>query len=440
MVSARLTLAETLARFAAEASPDAAARTAGRRTLVNTVAVAVGGSRSEATELALRVARELGPAPEAQVVGRADRLATRWAAFVNGVSAHVDDFDDTHFETIVHPGAAVVPAALASAETGGTSSADLVDAVVVGVEIALRLGLTVYPAAFDKGWHMSGIVGPIGAAAAAGRALGLDRSSMRYALSRAAVQGAGTQEALGTMTKSFHLGKAAANGLEAAVEAKTGLTGPPEALDGFPRLFSGDAALPERAVRDLGTVWEIERNAFKPYSCGVVSHAAIDGAIQLRREGCDWRAVARVEVRTNPVVLDVMGVREPDAELPAKFSVYHCVAVGLRDGAAGPPQFADRVVRDPELVALRHSVEVTLDPTCRVDESTMTAILRDGSIRSAHIEHARSSAAAPLSDEDLREKAHTAADGVLGREAVDRLVGALFSDTAPSELAALTVP
>jgi 2-methylcitrate dehydratase PrpD len=438
----------TLAGFALGPvpAPESAPIDAARRTLLNAVAVAAGGAGSAPSTLALGLARKSAPVRTATVIGHPDVCEARAAVAVNGVSAHVEDFDDTHMATIVHPGASVVMAALAAAELQGAHGVDLLEAIVVGVEVALRLGLAVHPAAFDSGWHMSSVVGAAGSAAAAGRLLALDPPAMANGLVAGLAQAAGTQEALGTMTKPLHLGRAAANGLEAALLARAGLDGPAEGIEGaggLVRMFAGEASRLDAVVDGLWEVWEVEKNSFKPYACGVVSHAAIDAGVRARQQGCDWRGIRRVRARTNPVVLDVMGVKAPSDELQAKFSVYHCVAVALRYGGAAPAQFRDPVVVDPELVALRGRIEVVLDPACAVEETELEVEMSDGTSFTSHVRDALGTPNAPLSTSDLREKARLTAGERLGLEQVDALVDALLTvDRADSISAclALTIP
>jgi 2-methylcitrate dehydratase PrpD len=389
---------------------------AGERTVANALPLAVGGAALEATRIALETVAELGNAPEATVLGTDRRLSAQWAAFVNGVGVHVEDFDDTHLATVIHPGAPVVPAALAVAERVDSTGLELLEAVLVGVEVALRVGVGVSPSHFDRGWHLTATTGHFGAAAAAGRLVGLDATAMANALGIVATQAAGTQAALGTMTKPFHPGKAAANGVEAALLAAAGFTGPIDGIEGrrgFAEVTSADPDL-EVMLAGLGETWHLTANAFKPYACGIVSHAAIDAAIALRDAIPDPSAVEAIEVQVNPVVLDVMGVKEPRDGLQSKFSVYHCVAVGLIDGAAGPAQYSDARAVDPATRRLRDVVAVRLDPAIARDETRIVAHTSDGATHGRHIEHATGSAARPMSDEELGAKARLVAGATLG--------------------------
>ncbi|MBO0892460.1 MAG: MmgE/PrpD family protein [Acidothermales bacterium] len=414
-------------------------RRAAVRTVTNAVSLAVGSSRSPACEIALETLEKLGHAGDVSLLGREERLGLTSAPLVTGVAIHVEDFDDAHLTTVVHPAAPVVPAALAVAEYVGASGADLVDAVTVGVEVSLRVGLGLGKGHFDRGWHVTGTAGHLGAAAAAGRLLGLDVARMVVALGVASTEAAGLQEAFGTMTKSFHAGKAAADGVEAALLAKHGFTGPVAPIEGRRGLaaVAGGGFDPDQIVTRLGERWEIDANAIKPYACGIVSHAAIDAAIALRGDCPEPDRIASVELRVNPVVLDVMGVSDPQDGLAAKFSVYHCFAVGLLDGSAGPPQYTTDRARADDVVALRRKVHVRLDPAVRRDEAWARVVDVTGDVHERHVGHATGSIERPMSDAALRAKCVGVALPVLG-DGTAAFVDAAFDVDGLPSVAALT--
>jgi 2-methylcitrate dehydratase PrpD len=409
----------TLAAFAADLTweqlPEPV-RAAARRTVANVVGLAVGASRHDAVEAALRALGDLGVRGGASLLGRSDTTGPTWAPLVHGIAMHVEDFDDTHLRTVLHPGAPVVAAALTAAELTGADGRALLTAVVAGVEVASKVGNALCPSHFDLGWHVTGTMGHLGAAAAAGHLLGLPPAQLHAALAVAATQAAGHTEQLGTTTKSLHPGRAAANGLEAALLARSGLTGPAAPVEG-PR---GLAALMapvvdlDEAVRGLGEVWEVEDNAFKPYACGIVSHPVIDAGVELREHGVTAADVVSVEVVVRPVVLEVMGVEEPADGLASKFSVFHCFAVGLLDGAAGPAQYSDDRARDPEVVALRRRVRAVLDPDMPKDACRAVVRLADGREIVLHVQHATGSVDRPMTDEQLHRKFSLVVEPVLG--------------------------
>lgn len=381
------------------------ARVAARRTVANVVGLSVGAAYSPAAEAVLAAAADLGQHGSARVLGRAEQLTPPWAALVNGLTAHVEDFDDTYLSCILHPGAPIVPAALAAAELIGADGATLMAGVVAGIEVASRLGDALWPSHFDRGWHVTATTGPIGAACAAARVLGLDAQRTAAAIAIAATQAAGHTEQLGSMTKAFQVGRAAATGIEAALLAEQGFTGPVEPLAGRRGMAALMAAEADWSpMDDLGSRWLVESNALKPYSCGIVSHPVIDAGKYLRADGIDPAQLDTVALEVHPRVLDVMGVTEPEDGLQSKFSVYHCFAVGLVRGAGGPPEFSDECALDPQIQQVRNRVTVTLDPTLAADSCRMTATLTGGEKVSHTVEHATGSVSAPMTDEQLQDK------------------------------------
>jgi 2-methylcitrate dehydratase PrpD len=387
------------------------ARLSARRTAANVIGLSVGAAHAPAADAVLAAAADLGQHGSAQVLGRAELLTAPWAALVNGLTAHVEDFDDTYLSCILHPGAPIVPAALAAAELAGADGATLMAGVVAGIEVSSRLGDCLWPTHFDRGWHVTATTGPIGAACAAARVLALDAQRTAAAIAVAATQAAGHTEQLGSMTKSFQVGRAAATGVEAALLAEQGFTGPVEPLAGR----RGMAALMAAEVdwtpmEDLGSRWLVEHNALKPYSCGIVSHPVIDAGKHLRADGIDPAQLKSVVLEVHPRVLDVMGVVEPETGLQSKFSVYHCFAVGLVRGAGGPSEFGDECAVDPQIQRVRKVVTVTLDPNLAADSGRMTVTMADGREMRYTVEHATGSMSAPMTDEQLQDKVTRLAD------------------------------
>src|SRR3954447_14829576 len=240
------------------------------------------------------------------------------APFLNGVSSHIFDFDDTHLKTVIHPAGPVASAILALAERQPVSGRDFLNAIVLGIETELRIGNAVYPNHYDVGWHITGTAGVFGAAAAAGRLMGLDEQQMVWALGLAASQPVGLRESFGSMNKSFNPGRAAANGLFAAILAGKGFTssdGMIEAKRGWANTISTKQDYAE-ILDGLGTRYEADLNTYKPFACGIVLHPAIDAAVQLRNEnGLKADQIERVELRVHPLVLELTGKKTPQVGL-----------------------------------------------------------------------------------------------------------------------------
>ena len=413
-----------LAAFACTAEPqDAQVRKAGRQALANSLALMAGACDHPAASRARGALAVLQHGPVASVIGKRRRVPLLTAALSNGISAHVEDFDDTCLPSILHPGAPVIPAALAAAEYARADGRTLLDGLLAGMEVAIRVSDGITPRALDRGWHITGLTGPIGAAAAAGRILGLGPAAMCSALSLAASQGAGVQTALGTMTKSLHAGRAAANGLEAAFLSRSGFTAPPGEIGAGLARASADWLDEARVLESMGTDWRVRTNLIKPAACGVVSHPAIAAAVQIRAAASAGPAarLVRVAARVHPLVLEVMGLREPKTSLQSKFSVYHAIAVGLLDGIAGVRQFSATRARDSDVIAVRRLVEVTTDPACGLDETDLRAEYSDGTQIERHIAPPADGSGG-MTDQELAVKAHALADGVLGEAAVSGLL------------------
>jgi 2-methylcitrate dehydratase PrpD len=381
----------------------------------------------------------LQPAPQAAVLGRGERVDMASAALVNGITSHTFDFDDTHLKTIIHPAGPVASALLALAEHQGASGRALVDALVIGIDVACRLGNTVYPEHYDRGWHITGSTGTLGAAAACARLLGLDEHRTMMALGIAASQPVGLREQFGTMTKPFHPGAAARAGLMSALLARHGFTSSPKAIEaprGFAQVVSTKCAWNE-VTDELGERFEISFNSYKPFACGIVIHPSIDACVQLREQGVRAEDVERIELKVHSLVLELTGKKEPADGLQGKFSVYHGCAAGLVFGHAAEEEFSDAVVTRPDMVELRRKVVATVDD--RIDEASadVTAVLRDGRRVHVFVEHAIGSLQRPMSDAALEAKFHGLSDPVLGAAKTKQLIAACWQVGGAADLQAL---
>ena len=406
-----VTLTKTLAGHLAAAQfadLTPAARREARRGVLDWIGCALAGSGHRTITTLIDVLAETGGRPQATVLGRNRKLGLLDAPLANGQMGHLLDFDDTHMGGVVlHTSSPVLAALFALAERAqagaSVSGADLMLAYAVGFEAGVRSGRTA-PGHHRGGWHLTGTLGSIAAGAACGRLLGLDAQRLTYAMGIAATQAAGMQQNRGTMCKSFHAGKAAANGVLAALLAERGFDSSQEIIEGkrgFSRIYS-DVATPEQLTAGLGESWLIETNGHKPYACGVVLHPLIDAVIALR-ERVDPTAVEEIALRLNPLVLTITGVVEPQSGLQSKFSFRHSAAVALADGAAGIAQYSDARAADPAVAALRRKVTAVGDETLRADEAH-AAVTAGGRRHEVHIAHASGTAANPMSDAAIEAK------------------------------------
>lgn len=386
------------------------------RSIVNWIGVTLGGSSQEAVSIALLTLAPFSCSSGESIFGRTEKLDPLRTALITGISSHVLDFDDTDLRTIIHPAGPVAAALFALCQTQRISGAEFLQAFILGVEVECRLGRAIYPSHYDMGWHITGTCGAFGAAAACGRALGLNTHQMQMALGIAATEAAGLKIMFGSMCKSLNIGRAAENGLLAALLAAKGFTSSDQALEGkdgyiyaASRQHNYDAL-----TQGLGEHFEISNNTYKPFACGIVIHPAIDAVLQLRTEyhikPADVRSIA---LRVNPLVLQLTGKQEPKDGLEGKFSIYHSVAVALTRGYAGPDEYSDEAVNDPAIVALRRRVSVRTDPAVRADEAFVTLTMMDGRTLEKHVEHAVGSIERPLTDRELDSKYRQLAKKIL---------------------------
>src|SRR6204780_1285973 len=405
-------------------------RKEGVRTLLNWVGVAVGGSHHKTVDIAASALGPFSGPPQASLLGRGERFDIMNAAFINGVSSHIFDYDDTHLKTIIHPAGPVASAILAISEMQPVSGGEFLNALVLGVETECRIGNAVYPNHYEVGWHITGTAGVFGSAAAVGKLLKLNEQQMVWALGLAASQPVGLRESFGSMNKSFNPGKAASNGIFAAMLASKNFTssdGMIEAKRGWANTISTKQDYNE-ILGDLGKRYESALNTYKPFACGIVMHPAIDAAIQLRNENkLTADQIERVDLKVHPLVIELTGKKTPREGLEGKFSIYHAVAVALVEGAGGEKQFSDRAVNDPTIVALRAKVNPVVTPGIDAAQVDMTVVLKDGRQLHRYIEHAIGSVEKPMTDQQLETKLTDLAEGIIPQPMIRRVMDACWN-------------
>jgi 2-methylcitrate dehydratase PrpD len=401
------------------------ARKEAARTLLNWVGCTLGGSRHETVGIAISALSPFSGPGQASILGRKERLDILHTALINGISSHVLDYDDTHTHNIIHPAGPVISAILALSEHRPVSGADFVNALVLGVDVECRIGNSVYPKHYDAGWHITGTAGVFGSAAASGKLLGLSEQQMLWAIGLAATQPVGLQEMFGSMTKSFHPGRAAQNGLTAALLASKNFTSSEQSLEakyGWANVIS--TARDYREITGgLGERYEILKNTYKPFACGVVMHPTIDGCIQLRNETkLKADQIDRIELKVHPLVMQLTSKKSPQTGLEGKFSIYHAASVAFVEGAGGIDQFSDRAVRDRTVTTLRDKVSTAIDSGVHEDQVRIVLSTKDGRKFEKFIEHAVGSLEHPMNDRDLEAKFTGLANGVLAQDRQRRLI------------------
>ena len=405
---------EILARWAVatpcEALPAAVAHQA-KRSLMNFFAVALTGCRDAAIETTLASLAAFSAGGQATVIGRRERLDPLSAAFINAAGANVLDFCDTHVPTAIHPTAPIVPALLALAEMQRVSGRDLLLALVLGQEIACRIGLAMSPSHYNRGWHITATCGVFGAAAGSGKLLGLGVEQMIWALGLAATQAAGLCECLGTPAKSVGVGNAARNGLWSALLAARDFAGPAEPLNGVQGYYHALGETPDllQLGGGLGATWEILKTSYKPYPCGFVVHPVIDCVLDWRR-GHPAALVDTVIVTGNPLM--VARADRPDISTgrESQVSVQHAVAAALLTGQSRTRTIHRCMRAGRTRQTLRRKVSV-MGERLITTAAAVAITTSDGVVHELMQAAARGSDDNPMSDRDLEDKLRDAAAG-----------------------------
>jgi 2-methylcitrate dehydratase PrpD len=404
------------------------------RCLVDWLGCTIAGAATPESGRVRAAIRAMDPdgSKVAGIVGTRERAGVGPAALANGIAAHVLDFDDTFNpdRTTIHGSAPLWPAIAAAAELVSVSGRLAVEAFVAGFEVQTRVAIAAGPGHYDVGWHVTGTVGHIGAAAATARVLGLSPEQTLAALGTGATQSAGMKVVYGSMGKSLHAGKAAMDGLLSAFLARDGFTSSTEPIEGhrgFLHLFSPDP-MPERAVEGLGDVWYLPRDGFKPYACGSLTHPPAQALLELRSEyGLTADDVASVDAYVHDYVKTTTGLVEPRSGLEGKFSIYHVLAVALADGAGFLDQFSDGRVADPQLARLRTQVHVHTDRAQTKDSARVVLTLRDGRVLERHVAHNLGTPDNPMSDRQLEDKFLALAAPVIGAARSEALADACWN-------------
>jgi 2-methylcitrate dehydratase PrpD len=410
--------------LAAAASPlPPAVGDAARRSLFNVLGTAIGAADSPAVHALLAAARQRGGSGDVVVPGRSDTVDAYWGALLAGTAAHFDDYDDTHLATVIHPAAATLATVLSLRPELDVPGSAYLTAFALGCEAQLRIGNAVSPSHYDRGWHITGTCGVFGAAVAAALLLGLDEARTEHALALVSTMVLGHREGFGSMTKPFHPGKAAANGVLAARLAAAGLTGSGDPLGVLP-VFA-DAVDTAELFGSWDGDWELERNTFKPYPCGIVAHPVIDAAVGVAGLVGDPAAIRTVRITCHPLVPELMGRRQPGDGLQARFSAYHAAAVGLLDGAVGLPQFADARAVAADVARLRDLITLVPGDDCARDEARIEVLRDGGPPIELHVPHARGSLARPMTGDELFDKVARLVRPVLGEGAAETVLAAV---------------
>ena len=431
--------------------PEAAIHEA-KRSILDVVGVTFAGAAHPTAVLARgEVEKEYRSGP-GSLIGGGEPVSTTGAAFANGVAAHVWDYDDVSLEGMVHATAAVWPAALAVAEANETTGADLLTSFIAEVEAEYALGRAFTPDLFFRGWWTTGLLGSIGAAVGAGRAMGLDASAMAQAIRIAAAQATGPYVLVGTPIKPYACGRAAEAGVQAAKFAAAGLSGPDDVFEnqhGFTAMFGDDTILPGEMAK-IGTryVLEASRLTFKRYPVCAGAQGSVEAVLDLVAEHqLSHDQIVRVRCEVTPAIGHYMQYRVPNDITEAQFSLPYCVAAAIRFGTINFDHLTEAAIADPVTLAMLAKIDVDPSPKLESQERDREDYVEPvvATINTVDGRELRRLNPAPIGtpqrpigDRELEKKFHACVENSLGRDEADDLIERIWRlETLPSALALL---
>jgi 2-methylcitrate dehydratase PrpD len=395
----------------------------GKKSILDGLGLALAGSRAQTGTICRDYVERLGICEgKATIIGSSRKTSPRFAAFVNGVSIHADDFDDTQLSAakdrvyglLVHPTVPVLPALLAMAEGRSVSGKEFMLAYHLGVEVECKIAEAISPRHYQDGFHSTGTCGPFGSATACAKLLHFEPSKILNTFGLVASQSGGLRENFGTMTKPFQAGHAAESGLASAELVALGWTAAEQILEadrGFFRAFGGSFN-PGAILGQLGKPWTFTSPgiSLKPYPSGSLSHPAMTELARLIDvHKLQALQVEKFDVGANHQMTTTLLHHRPKTGLEAKFSMEFCMAILLLRGKAGLGEFKDNVVQAADVQEMIGRVNFYVDPEAEsAGFDKMTSLLKihlkDGRVITGRADFAKGSPVNPMSFEEAAAK------------------------------------
>jgi len=395
----------------------------GKKSILDGLGLALAGSRAQTGTICRKYLEQLGICDgKSSIIGSSKKTSPRFAAFVNGVSIHADDFDDTQlsgakdrvYGLLVHPTVPVLPAVLALAEGRKTSGKEFMLAYHLGVEVECKIAEAISPRHYQDGFHSTGTCGPFGSAAACAKLLQFELSKIRNTFGLAASQSGGLRENFGTMTKPFQAGHAAESGVLSAELVSLGWTAAEQILEAERGFFHalGGSFDPGAIADRLGKPWTVASPgiSLKPYPSGSLAHPAMTELARLIEVNKLQAAqVEKLDVGANHQMTTTLLHHRPKTGLEAKFSMEFCMAILLLRGKAGLSEFSDHVVQSADVQETISRVNFYVDPEAEnAGYDKMTSLLRihlkDGRVIASRADFAKGSPANPMSFNEAAAK------------------------------------
>ena len=404
-----------------------------KRCIIDLFGCVIGASKTPEAEIILSLIREEGAKQKSSILGVWDKTSVLNAVLANGYIGHIFEMDDMYTGASMHPGLPVIPVAVALSEYLNKNGKELLEAIVIGYEIVMRVSECVFPSHYEH-WHTTGTCGTFGAAATAGKLLGLNREQLVWAFGNAGSQASGLWQFSddGAMTKYLHCGKAAYNGLLSALLAEKGYTGARRILEGA-RGFVAAASRetnPEKAFEGLGNnTYRIMRTAFKPYpSCGH-THTAISAALAIyKKHEISTEQIKQVFVKVNAMALRIACKNDlVTTTMEAKFSLKYCVAAALYYGVVDNNTINAANITKQDFTDFTNKIIINVDSKLTENYPYLqTAIVHvcmvDGNEYVETVDYPKGSANDPLSKDELFQKYLAQSSSVVSQDSAKKLL------------------
>ena len=375
----------------------------------------------------------LGGTPEATIIRTKNKFPAVNAALANAACAHALDMDDGHRFAALHPGTVVIPAAIAAAELSQANTKKLIAGIVVGYEVMIRIGMGITPSSLNRGFHITGITGPFGAAAAAAKIMGLHPEETVSAFGIAGLQQSGliqvNHEVEGAMVKPINPAKPAISRLLSSILAEKGIKGPLqifEGEDGYLKAVADEVDI-DLLTRNLGREFEILNVYLKLHAACRHAHASMDAALEAFSEShIDIAEIQKISIETYPAAIRLAGITKVTAPSGGRFSIPFSVALALVKQDAGADKYSDENVRDQTIQALAGKVILSVGSKWErlyPDKRGATVSITDAKNKtwSAEVGLAKGEPENPATWEEIYNKFYTNATLVLSETEAKKL-------------------
>jgi len=393
--------------------------------ILDWIGVTLGGSKEPVSDILLSLIDIMGGNPHATIIGKRVKTNALFAALINGTMSHALDFDDTHKGAGIHPSVCLAPAAVAVAEYKKASGKDLITAFIIGFEVAARIGIAAGQTHYEDGWHATATIGRFSAMASAAKLMGLSPEQIVNAFGITGTQVSGLREVFGTMSKPFHAGKAAMDGILSIALARRNFDSSHEIFEGrfgLKTVFSPKSEYNDM-LTGLGKQFHIQDIAFKPYASALATHSTIQTIEAMRKEeNINGADVEEIQIEFGPLPFSVVNRKNPQKVLEGKFSVQHCAAIALIRGRVGRDMFNSTELNDPQIMAMRDRINVLLNPELTRFETIVTVKTKQGNTLKEFIKESKGSPGVPLTFPEMKEKFIDLATSVIPTENAEKII------------------